>query len=112
MGSAVILISCAELDCVETRVGLKVIQHCFGVILYSVAMSLPYTSEAGFGINSLILPVPVKNTDRSYGAQSNSLCCCDHILRRVQHAFAVPALLFWWQLLLLCANGTQNYAFL
>lgn len=71
MGSAVILISCAELYCFERGVGLKVIRHCFGVTLYSVAMSLPYTSEAGFGITSLILPVPVKNTDRSYGAQSN-----------------------------------------
>jgi hypothetical protein len=65
MGLAVILISCADLYCIETRVGLKVIWHCFGVTLYSFAMSLPYTSEAGFGITSLILPVPVKNTDRS-----------------------------------------------
>jgi hypothetical protein len=95
MGSAVILILCAELYCIETRVGRKVIQHCFGVTLYSVAISLPYTSEAGFGTTSLILPVPIKNTDMSYGAQSNSACCCDHISRRVQHAFAVPALPFW-----------------
>lgn len=72
MGLCIIVISCAELYCTEKRrVGLKVILHCVGITPYSVEMSLPGTLEAGFDFTFLLLPVPVKNTNRFCSVRSN-----------------------------------------